>query len=572
MLLLTSIVALFCGPLLFNLTTKKPHYLDLFDGFVFVVIGGLVTFHILPEVIEVAGLWCILFVLMGLLGPSIAESIFHKAAALTHKTTLVLGVSGLVLHSITDGSALIDSPDHTQLALIITVILHRLPVGLTVWWLLRPHFGKTIALVILLLMAIGTVAGSYYGNQWLPGLSPFVIAIIESFIAGSVLHVVFHRPYAEHHHHQPKATTHYDGLGSLLGLGCLIAILFTGHQHQEQSHQQLDLLVELALTLAPFLLLAYALSSLTKFWFSDNQPARLQLTKPSKFETLRGALLGLPLPFCIPDATKAYQLLRKQGASATMALAFLISAPILGFESLLVSLPLLGLELTGIRLLCAIIMVIVLALVMARWVKDTTTDTTEQQAEIANKLKHALRHGYEHLLDHTAPWLVVGLILASLLTFGQHQPQWYDLLIIALAALPFRLCATGITPLAAAMLVSGWSPGSALLLMLLGPTISIELLRFITKEHGKKLALAFMLLLPVSAILFAWFVDHFMADSLAESIGLTSHLKEHSPSIVEIISLGCILVLVSWSLLRRGARAFVAELLPKLQLFSAHKH
>lgn len=570
MILIFSIVALFIGPLLFNYTSKKTNMLDLFDGFIFVVIGGLVLFHILPESIEQVGLWSLLFVLMGLIGPSLAEHLFHKAAALTHKTTLILGVSGLVLHSLTDGTALIEDPDFDQLTLIIAVIAHRLPVGLTVWWLLRPHFGKGIALIVLGLMSVGTVIGAVMSEQLLPQISPSAVALIESFIAGSVLHVVFHRPYAEHHHTHEQTKTHYDGIGSLIGIFCLVVILMTGgHEHDnEAAHQQLDLLIELALTLSPFLLAAYFLSSMTKLFFSDSHSITLDSDRPSKFQTLRGALIGLPLPFCIPDATKAYKLLQKQGANATMALAFLVSAPILGFESLLVSIPLLGIEITGLRLLCAFIIIVVMALMLARFIPAHQAAKPEKQNEIANKLQHALRHGYEHLLDHTAPWLMLGLVLATLLTFGIHQAQWYDIFLIAAVALPFRLCATGITPLAAAMLVSGWSPGSALVLMLIGPSISIELLRFITKQHGKLLAIGFSILLPIVVVACAYIVDSTITISIPELIHLNH--EEHA-NIFEVICLTIISLLISWSLLRRGARAFVAELLPKLELFS-HKH
>lgn len=545
--------------------------LDLFDGFIFVVIGGLVLFHILPESIEQVGLWSLLFVLIGLIGPSLAEHLFHKAAALTHKSTLILGVSGLVLHSLTDGTALIEDPDFDQLTLIIAVIAHRLPVGLTVWWLLRPHFGKSIALIVLGLMSIGTVIGSIMSEQLLPQISPSVVALIESFIAGSVLHVVFHRPYAEHHHSHQQTKTHYDGIGSLIGVFCLVVILMTGnHEHgDEVAHQQLDLLIELALTLSPFLLAAYFLSSMTKLFFSDSHSITLDSDRPSKYQTLRGALIGLPLPFCIPDATKAYKLLQKQGANATMALAFLVSAPILGFESLLVSIPLLGIEITSVRLICALVIVIIMALMLARFIPAHQAVTPEKQNDIAHKLKHALRHGYEHLLDHTAPWLMVGLVLATLLTFGQHQTQWYDILLVAVIALPLRLCATGITPLAAAMLVSGWSPGSALVLMLIGPSISIELLRFITKQHGKVLAIGFSILLPTVVISCAYIIDNTLMLSVPELLHL-NHEEGHS-NIFEMICLGIIILLISWSLLRRGARAFVAELLPKLELFT-HKH
>ncbi|MGB1299511.1 MAG: permease [Psychrobium sp.] len=569
MILLLSILALFIGPLLFNYTSKNNKMLDLFDGFIFVVIGGLVIFHILPESIETVGLWSILFVGLGLIGPSLAEQLFHKAAAITHKSTLILGVTGLVIHSLTDGAAIVDDPNFDQLTLIIAVIAHRLPVGLTVWWLLRPHFGKGVALAVLGLMAVGTGLGSMVGEQVLPQLNQQTIALIESFIAGSVLHVVFHRPYAEHHHDESNTETHFDGLGSLLGVICLVTILMTGHEHDNvEAHQQLDLLVELALMLSPFLLAAYFLSSLTKLLFSDSHAININTERPTKSQTLRGALLGLPLPFCIPDATKAYKLLQKQGTNATMALAFLVSAPILGFESLLVSLPLLGVETTAVRLACALVIIICIALMLARFIPSQQPVKAEKQAEIANKLKHALRHGYEHLLDHTAPWLMVGLVLATLLTFGQHQAQWYDILLVAAIALPFRLCATGITPLAAAMLISGWSPGSALTLLLIGPAINIELLKFITQRHGKKLAWAFSLLLPAIVIVCSYIVDATFALSVPQLLDI-NHASE--TNLFEVFCLAVILLLISWSLLRRGARAFVAELLPKFELFS-HKH
>jgi uncharacterized membrane protein YraQ (UPF0718 family) len=406
-------------------------------------------------------------------------------------------------------------------------------------------------------------------EQWLPQLTPSVVALVESFIAGSVLHVVFHRPYAEHHHSPQQTQTHFDGIGSLIGVIFLVFILLTGHDHEnEQAHQQLDLLVELALTLSPFLLAAYFLSSMTKLFFSDSYFVPLETDRPTKFQTLRGALIGLPLPFCIPDATKAYKLLQKQGANATMALAFLVSAPILGFESLLVSLPLLGMEITTIRLLCALVIIISVALMLARFIPAHQAVKPEKQDDIANRLQHALRHGYEHLLDHTAPWLMVGLVLATLLTFGEHQAQWFDIFLVAAMALPLRLCATGITPLAAAMLVSGWSPGSALVLMLMGPSISVELLKFITKQHGKAVAIGFSVLLPSVVIGCAYLIDSTMTFSIPELVHLN---QEVGTSIFEIICLSMIVLLISWSLLRRGARAFVAELLPKLELFS-HKH
>ena len=87
------------------------------------------------------------------------------------------------------------------------------------------------------------------------------------------------------------------------------------------------------------------------------------------------------------------------------------------------------------------------------------------------------------------------------------------------------------------------------------------------KEHGVKLAAAFVILLPISVIAFALLTDNMVGDLVISNLTL----NHNAPSTFEGISLAIIGLLVSWSLLRRGARAFVAELLPKLNLHT-HNH
>ena len=47
-------------------------------------------------------------------------------------------MAGLALHGMLDGVALANAHGH---ATPLAVVLHRLPEGLTLWWLLRPTYG-----------------------------------------------------------------------------------------------------------------------------------------------------------------------------------------------------------------------------------------------------------------------------------------------------------------------------------------------------------------------------------------------------------------------------------------------
>src|SRR5204863_289328 len=76
------------------------------DGFVLVSIAGLVLLEVVPGAFSAGGITSALFVLIGLLGPTLVEHLMTRARREAHIAALVLAITGLVLHSIADGAAL----------------------------------------------------------------------------------------------------------------------------------------------------------------------------------------------------------------------------------------------------------------------------------------------------------------------------------------------------------------------------------------------------------------------------------------------------------------------------------
>ncbi len=230
MLLILSIFALFLGPVTYRLLQRQPGWLDLLDAFIFVSISGLVLFHILPELLFEGGLLVLVLTSLGLLTPSLIEKYFHKAANKAHNTTLLLGVLGLVLHASIDGAVLLaDQADHTGWLLALGVLLHRFPVGLTIWWLLRPQYGVILPFVVLISMATATLVGASYAELSMAQLDGQYLAWFQAFVMGSIMHVVVHRPYLHHHKkqqaHDVKEHKYAAGIGSFLGLVVLGFVL-----------------------------------------------------------------------------------------------------------------------------------------------------------------------------------------------------------------------------------------------------------------------------------------------------------------------------------------------------------
>ena len=660
MLLLLSVFALFLGPVTYRLLQRQPGWLDLLDAFIFVTISGLVLFHILPEILHSGGLIVLLLMAIGLLAPSWIEKYFQKAAHQAHQTTLFLGVLGLVLHASIDGSALIVTQgDHTGWLLALGVLLHRFPVGLTIWWLLRPQYGRLLPMIILLGMSAATLAGAFFAGDSLAQLDGQWLAWFQAFVMGSIMHVVLHRPYlhGHSHSHAPKKDNNENkyaaGIGSMLGVIVLSSVLLphwlgyiehnhdhagtpatdiqdsikvdqhidsiqeAGQHHHEvddvhhetdgyhdisevendqqidEHHHELEELhkrdqsrdehntaltlvnfTNIALYSAPMLLLAYFLSGLMHYFNPKFSVLPTQASQSFFKDSLKGVIYGLPLPVCSPSASKMHQQLLFTGVSQTFATAFLIAAPIMGFDALLISLPLLGGQMLLLRIVLATIFALVIAWLLGRHFKTLLSSALKiscQDKTSTSRFISAIKQGYQHQLDHTAPWVLLGWTLAATLSATSawaflDQALWLQVLVMIIVAFPFALCATGITPVIAVLLIAGLSPGAAIAFFLIAPTISLELLKTFKQQQGVFAAMSLAMLMLGGAFLIGLGLNQYI-----DVIALPWLDQEQgSYSWWQIASLVIILILYFSSLLRRGARSFIAELIPKS--FLQHHH
>ncbi|WP_417344453.1 hypothetical protein [Ferrimonas sp.] len=252
--LIASLLILAVGPILHHGLKNWTGIITAIGAFVMVSLGGLVLFDVLPQVVTLGGLPAILFVLLGLFGPTLSEKLFKRHSAFAHNLTVALGVFGLLLHAVTDGSALfMAANEQGPLLLAFGIILHRMPAGLAVWWLLRPAYGRLIAVGVLGLMMAATLIGYKLGPELLHHMTATHIVYLQSFVTGSILHVLWHRPHERHSHDHDH---HHGGLPAINsahwiggGLGLLFLVLLmvahpdhghsgaSDHLHGEEQHQ-----------------------------------------------------------------------------------------------------------------------------------------------------------------------------------------------------------------------------------------------------------------------------------------------------------------------------------------------
>lgn len=505
--LLLSVLALAGGPLLYAISKRHPRSLELIDGFVTGSVGSLLLFDLLPHAFETLGAWALLALLAGLALPYVLEGRLHQ------KMPLLLALGGLSLHMATDGAALAVA-NHGADHLAIAVVLHRISVALVVWWLLASA-KRWQAIAALLALAAATVLG-FAAGQWLGVQGDgAMVAGLQALVAGSLLHVIIlHRPgephghdhhhdhhdHHDHHHHHHHAPNWAwaETLGTIAGV--LMIVVISGHTHHHQTTSGFGArFLHLSLETAPALLLGYALAGLLT---TGVRAASVRwLAKGSSVgQAAKGMLFGIPLPICSCGVVPVYRGLVQKGAPATAAMAFLVATPELGVESLLLSIPLLGGTLTGARIAAAAVVALVVGWGVGRFVPSTAVQEEPAQSQsstVGEKLRRALAFGFDEIVEHTSAWILLGLAIAAALEPAALSgvlsalPPGIEVPIFALAGVPLYVCASGATPLAAALIFAGASPGAALAFLLAGPATNVTTFGVLSKLHGKRIALAF---------------------------------------------------------------------------------
>ena len=231
-----SVIALIIGPFIYSLSQRQPTAREVLDGFIFITIAGIVCVHIIPEAMEIGGVSAIAFLLLGLAFPIVIERFFHRSLHEAHVFILILAALGLTLHATIDGIALLPLGDASDVdagvlgtlfgnQLALGVILHRLPVGMAIWWSVRLSFGVPVAVATFVLVIAATAAAYFFGETTLPLVETRSVAYFQAFVAGSLVHVV---AFGVSHDHGKPSGALADTRGWGYRVGILIGMFLVG--------------------------------------------------------------------------------------------------------------------------------------------------------------------------------------------------------------------------------------------------------------------------------------------------------------------------------------------------------
>lgn len=181
---------------------------------------------------------------------------------------------------------------------------------------------------------------------------------------------------------------------------------------------------------------------------------------------------------------------------------------------------------------------------------DSTTPSVTQ-ASTTNKPNHAItiyRYMVDDLLGDIIIWLAVGLVISAVVsTFvpPDAMAKWGSgllaMVLMLFVGVPMYICATASTPVAAAMLMAGVSPGTTLVFLLAGPATNIGTIGLVAQELGKRACIAYLGGVAAGAIISGLITDWLVTNY---HFAVTSEHGDHANLIPAWLSITSLLILL----------------------------
>ena len=274
---------------------------------------------------------------------------------------------------------------------------------------------------------------------------------------------------------------------------------------------------------------------------------------------IKATFIGIPIPVCSCGVIPLAASLQKSGASKGSVLAFLISTPITGIDSILATYGMFGWFFTIYRIVTATILALLAGWLVDR--SDTAAPTiftvkapsccSECGCEPRRRkfsIKEALAYGFGTLLGDIAVPLFWGLVIGALITTAipndlsnilSAHPSLSYLIAIAIAT-PMYVCATASLPIAAALILSGVSIGAAFVFLSAGPATNTVTIGVVKKMLGLWAAVIYVSTIVIGSIFFGLLLDMFY-----EGVDVANivHIQHHDSPLFTVASV------VMWGLL-----------------------
>ena len=177
----------------------------------------------------------------------------------------------------------------------------------------------------------------------------------------------------------------------------------------------------------------------------------------------------------------------------------------------------------------------------------------------------AVKYGLVDMVASVGKWLVIGLVVAALITVLVPDELFLSLsrypvlamLVMIIVAIPMYICATGSIPIALSLMMKGLSPGVAFVLLMAGPAANFASVMILHRTIGRRSTAIYVGSVVVTAMAVGLLIDYLLPSSwftpqVLAHVGCHGHGEEGFPVFSTVCSVILIALLVYTALVRRG--------------------
>ena len=317
---------------------------------------------------------------------------------------------------------------------------------------------------------------------------------------------------------------------------------------------------------APYLFLGFVVAGILHALVPDEKILRYLGESAGKFRSaFNASIVGIPLPLCSCGVVPTALSLKNRGATKGATLSFLISTPETGIDSVAITYALLDPVMTVFRPVASMFTALATGITenilghrpdegiktfspngQKNSVKKKSMDIIPLMAcnesscscnpdlpkieglSIIKRFKEAFRYSFIELLGDISGWLMLGILLAGIISYlipadliGDYLGGGiFSMLIMLAVGIPLYICASASTPLAAALIAKGMSPGTAFVFLLAGPATNAATITMVAKFLGKRSVTIYLGMIATCSLGFGLLLDaiYFKMDIEVSSI------------------------------------------------------
>jgi len=324
-------------------------------------------------------------------------------------------------------------------------------------------------------------------------------------------------------------------------------------------------LLDLSHAMSPYILFGLLFAGILHELVPDSIVTK-HLGRENIYSVIKSTLFGIPLPVCSCGVIPLASSIKKSGASKGATLSFLISTPITGVDSILATYGMFGWIFTIYRVITSMVIATIAGILTNYLDKETVHEEIEGEHKCCssedscsmdkeNKRKKfsltaSIKYAFVTLLEDIAKPLFIGLILGALITIAIPQNlsevlleySWLSYIIAIAIAIPMYVCATASLPIAAALILSGVSPGAAFVFLSAGPATNTVTIGIVKTMLGKISLYIYLGTIVTGSIIFGLGLDYIFDINAIDAASLI-HVDEEV-GVVEILSTSILWVLM----------------------------